>query len=84
MIAKIINYAPTGTQTTRENSLAPLSANEIIEDVHQAHELGITIVHLHARDENYKNTYRKDIFQIIQEGIKKGKYALEKPIKFIK
>ena len=27
---KIINFAPTGTQTTRENSLAPLLSNEII------------------------------------------------------
>jgi len=36
---KIINFTPTGTQTTRENSFAPLLPNEIIEEVHQAYEL---------------------------------------------
>lgn len=68
---KIINYAPTGTQTTRENSLAPLSYSEIVEDVHEAYEVGITVVHVHARDENLNNTYRRDIYQKIIEGIKK-------------
>jgi uncharacterized protein (DUF849 family) len=34
---KIINFTPTGTQTTKENSLAPLIPNEIIEEVHQAY-----------------------------------------------
>lgn len=69
---KIINYVPTGTQTTRSNSLAPLLPNEIIEDVHQAYELGISVVHLHARDEDsLQNTYKKEVYQKIIEGIKK-------------
>ena len=68
---KIINFTPTGTQTTRENSYAPLLPNEIIEEVHHANELGISIVHLHARDEETKNTYKKVVYQKIIEGIKK-------------
>ena len=69
---KIINFTPTGTQTTRENSYAPLLPNEIIEEVHEANELGISIVHLHARDEEtLKNTYKKETYQKIIEGIKK-------------
>ena len=69
---KIINFTPTGTQTTRENSYAPLLPNEIIEEVHKANELGISIVHLHARDEEtLKNTYKKETYQKIIEGIKK-------------
>lgn len=69
---KIINFTPTGTQTTRENSYAPLLANEIIDEVHEANELGISIVHLHARDEEtLKNTYKKETYQKIIEGIKK-------------
>jgi uncharacterized protein (DUF849 family) len=69
---KIINFTPTGTQTTRENSYAPLLPNEIIEEVHQANDLGISIVHLHARDEEtLNNTYKKEIYQKIIEGIKK-------------
>jgi len=68
---KIINFTPTGTQTTRENSYAPLLPNEIIESVHEANEVGISIVHLHARDEETKNTYKKEVYQKIIEGIKK-------------
>jgi len=69
---KIINFTPTGTQTTRSNSFAPLLPNEIIEEVHQANELGISVVHLHARDEvTLENTYKKETYQKIIEGIKK-------------
>ena len=69
---KIINFTPTGTQATRENSFAPLTPNEIIESVHEANELGISIVHLHARDEiTLENTYKKEVYQKIIEGIKK-------------
>ena len=69
---KIINFTPTGTQTTRNNSLAPLLPNEIIESVHEANEVGISIVHLHARDEEtLNNTYKKEVYQKIIEGIKK-------------
>jgi uncharacterized protein (DUF849 family) len=71
-VNKIINFTPTGTQTTRDNSLAPLLPNEIIEEVHSANEVGISIVHLHARDEEtLNNTYKKEVYQKIIEGIKK-------------
>ena len=66
---KIINFCPTGTQPTRENSLAPIEINEIVEDVLTGAEIGITIVHLHARDEHGRNTHRKAIFQQIIEKI---------------
>jgi 3-keto-5-aminohexanoate cleavage enzyme len=72
LVKKIINFTPTGTQTSRENSFAPLTPNEIIDSVHEANELGISIVHLHARDEiNLENTYKKEVYQKIIEGIKK-------------
>ena len=46
--------------------------NEIIETVHQANEIGISIVHIHARDEStLKNTYKKEVYQTIIEGVKK-------------
>jgi len=69
---KIINFTPTGTQTTKENSLAPLIPNEIIEEVHQAYEFGITMTHIHARDpKDFSNTYKKEVYQPIIEGIRK-------------
>jgi 3-keto-5-aminohexanoate cleavage enzyme len=71
-VKKIINFTPTGTQTTRQNSFAPLLPSEIIEEVHQASEIGISIVHLHARDEvSLDNTYKKEVYGKIIDGIKK-------------
>lgn len=68
---KVINFTPTGTQPTRQNSLAPLLPNEIVEEVHEAYELGITLVHVHARDEQLHNTYKTSVYAKIMEGIKK-------------
>ena len=70
--SKIINFAPTGTQTNRYNSFAPLTSSEIIEEVHQAYEIGITLTHIHAREEDgYENSYKKEIYQKTIEGIRK-------------
>ena len=68
---KIINFTPTGTQPTRENSEAPLSPNEIIEEVHEAYDIGISMVHIHARDEQSQNTWRPEIYEKIITGIRK-------------
>ena len=48
----IINLAPTGMVPTRQMSpRVPLQPDEIVADVVAAAGLGITIAHLHARDE---------------------------------
>jgi uncharacterized protein (DUF849 family) len=70
-VRKIINYTPTGTLTTRQNSRAPLQPNEIIEDVHAAYEEGITVTHIHARDKNDNNTYYKSVYEQIISGIRR-------------
>ena len=58
--------------TTRENSFAPLLPAEIIEDVHEAYELGITLTHIHARNpDHYTNTYRIEVYEKIFNGIRK-------------
>ena len=47
----IVNFTPTGMIPTKEmTAYVPVSVSEIVEDVHQASEIGITMVHLHARD----------------------------------
>lgn len=72
MTEKIINFTPTGTQPNRDNSLAPLDSNEIIDEVHEAYEYGITMVHVHARDpETLKNSSKKNHYLPIIEGIRK-------------
>jgi uncharacterized protein (DUF849 family) len=50
----------------------PVSVSEIVEDVHQAVEIGITMVHIHARDEvTGVPVYYKEVYGRIIEGIRK-------------
>jgi 3-keto-5-aminohexanoate cleavage enzyme len=52
----IINFTPTGMIPTKEMTPhVPITVAEIVEDVHRAVEIGITMIHLHARDENSGN-----------------------------
>ncbi|MBR9844756.1 MAG: 3-keto-5-aminohexanoate cleavage protein [Algicola sp.] len=69
----IINFTPTGMIPTKDMTPhVPVTASEIIEDVQKASEIGITMVHLHARDEiNGKPTYDKEIYADIISGIRK-------------
>lgn len=48
----IVNFTPTGMIPTKALTRhVPISPDEIVEDVLRATEIGITMVHLHARDE---------------------------------
>jgi 3-keto-5-aminohexanoate cleavage enzyme len=69
----IINFTPTGMIPTKEMTPhAPVTVNEIIEEVHQAVEIGITMVHLHARDEQTgRPTYKAEVYGDIIAGIRK-------------
>lgn len=68
----VINFCPTGLIPTKEQTpFVPISENDIIEQVHQAYEVGITIVHLHARNEDGTATWKKTKYSKIFEGIKK-------------
>jgi len=69
----IINFTPTGMIPTKEMTPhVPIQINEIVEDVHEACELGITMVHLHARDQKTGvPTYKADIYGRMIEGIRK-------------
>lgn len=69
----IIDFTPTGMIPLKSlTPFVPISASEIIEDVHEAWELGITKVHLHARDPQTEHpAYKKEIYADIIEGIRK-------------
>jgi 3-keto-5-aminohexanoate cleavage enzyme len=69
----IINLAPTGMIPTKEMTPhVPVTIEEIIEDVHQAVEVGITMVHLHARDEQTgEPTYKAEVYDKIIAGIRR-------------
>ncbi len=67
----IINFVPTGIVPTRAMSAhVPLQPDEIVKDVLAAAELGITIVHLHARDENGRPTNSSEIYARIIAAIR--------------
>ncbi len=69
----IVNFTPTGMIPTKEMTPhVPISVSEIVENVLEADEIGITMVHLHAREEvSGIPTYKKEIYGQIIEGIRK-------------
>lgn len=68
----IINFTPTGMIPTKKMTPhVPVSINEIVEDVHEASEIGISMVHLHARDKmTGEPTYRAEVYGKIIEKIR--------------
>jgi 3-keto-5-aminohexanoate cleavage enzyme len=73
----ILNLAPTGMVATREmNPHVPLQVHEIVADTLRCAEQGITIVHLHARDEQGLPTHRKDVYARIIAGIREEREDL--------
>lgn len=69
----IINFSPTGMIPSKDQTpYVPVLPQEIIEDVKQAYELGITMVHLHVRNAvSQKPCYKKETYANTIEGIRK-------------
>ena len=69
----IVNFTPTGMIPTRDlTPFVPLTVDEVIEDVLNAAELGVNMVHLHARDPiTGEPTYKKEVYGEIIHGIRK-------------
>jgi 3-keto-5-aminohexanoate cleavage enzyme len=68
----IVNFTPTGMIPTKEmTSHVPVTVSEVVADVHEASELGISMVHLHARDPlSGRPTHMAEIYGSIIEGIR--------------
>ncbi|QRN85516.1 3-keto-5-aminohexanoate cleavage protein [Clostridia bacterium] len=69
----IVNFAPTGLiPGKKENPHTPISVSEITEEVLMAYEMGISMVHLHARDEKSgAPCYKMETYAKIIENIRK-------------
>lgn len=67
-----INFTPTGMIPTKAMTPhVPVSVQEIVDDVLAAVEIGITMVHIHARDEQTGlPTWKKEVYARIIEGIR--------------
>src|SRR3989344_4621113 len=70
----IVNLCPTGMIPTKEiTPHVPISPNEIIEDVLACAEVGVTMVHAHARDKNGKPDYDPEMIKnLAQTMLEKG------------
>jgi 3-keto-5-aminohexanoate cleavage enzyme len=69
----IINFTPTGIIPTKQMTpYVPIRNDEIIDQVLEAASLGITSVHLHARNADSGNSeYRAEVYREIIAGIRK-------------
>lgn len=68
----IITLAPTGMIPTKSDTpYVPITPDEIASDVFEAYKLGASVVHVHARDELGKPTYKKEAYERIFSEIKK-------------
>jgi 3-keto-5-aminohexanoate cleavage enzyme len=67
----LVNLAPTGMVPTRAMSPhVPLTVEEIVADVCRCIRLGVNVVHLHARDQDGRPTWRKEVYARIIAGIR--------------
>lgn len=67
----IIKLAPTGMIPRKEDTPhVPITAEEIIRDTCEAYRLGVSVVHVHARDGNGNPTHKREIFDEIFNGIR--------------
>ncbi len=68
----IVNFTPTGMIPTKKMTPhVPVTVEEIIENVHKAVDIGITMVHLHAREpDTGESSYEAHIYGKIIEGIR--------------
>lgn len=67
----ILNFCPTGVNPTKEiTPYVPITPEEIAEQTYQVYQLGVSMVHIHARDENGNNTNDKETYSKIIQLIK--------------
>jgi 3-keto-5-aminohexanoate cleavage enzyme len=67
----IIKLAPTGMIPTKQDtSHVPTTPEEIAEDTYKAYRLGVSVVHVHARDELGRPTHKREYFEPIFQQIK--------------
>ena len=68
----IIQLAPTGMIPQKgDNQHVPITPEEIAEDVSQCYRLGVSVVHVHARHNDGKPAFEKEIYEEIFEKIRR-------------
>ena len=68
----VVNFTPTGMVPTKDDTPhVPITPTEIVEQVHEAYEIGITVAHLHARHADGSPAYETDIYAEIFAGVRR-------------
>ncbi|MDF3053632.1 MAG: hypothetical protein K0S19_1737 [Geminicoccaceae bacterium] len=68
----MVNFCPTGMIPTKAMTPhVPITPAEVIDDACRALELGVAIVHLHAREADGSPTYRGEIYEEMIMGIRR-------------
>ena len=68
----LVNFCPTGMIPNKEMTPhVPITPSEIIEQTHECYELGITMAHLHARDDRGNPTHKAELYEKIVTGVRK-------------
>jgi len=68
----IINVAVTGMVHRKADVPAlPITPDEIAEDCYQCYQLGASIFHLHARDQDGEPTYKAEVYREIISKVRK-------------
>lgn len=68
----IVNFCPTGMIPTKAMTPhVPVSPAEVIDQACAALERGVAIIHLHARDDEGRPTYRGEIYEEMILGIRR-------------
>lgn len=71
MQSLILNLAPTGiVPTKRMNRYVPLTVAEIVEDARHCIASGVSMLHLHVRDELGQPTYHKEVYARVIDAIR--------------
>jgi uncharacterized protein (DUF849 family) len=68
----IINFTPTGMIPTKDiTPRVPVAPGEVVEQVLEVSEIGVNMVHLHAREpETGLPTYKKEVYAEITRGVR--------------
>jgi 3-keto-5-aminohexanoate cleavage enzyme len=67
----IINLAGTGMVPTKaDNPAVPITPQEIAADCARCYALGVSVFHLHARDESGAPTWQPEVYRRIVEGVR--------------
>jgi len=68
----IITAALTGVVANRKQCPAvPYTPDEIAEEAYRCHQAGASVVHIHAREDDGSPSHRVEVYQAIQEKIRK-------------